>query len=150
PDALPPRALPLPLHGARAALDGLSAALPGSLARRALMGAGMGLTAIALIYSPWGRRSGAHMNPAVTLTVFPLGQGAGWDALFYVLAQVIGGVAGVLLAGLWLGAAFTAPPVRCILTAPGRSGPAVALLAEIGISGLLMSAVLAVSNSRRA
>src|SRR2546430_8485156 len=33
--------------------------------RRALMGLAMGLTAIALIHSPWGKRSGAHLNPAV-------------------------------------------------------------------------------------
>ena len=30
------------------------------LLRRVLMGLAMGLTAIGLIYSPWGRRSGAH------------------------------------------------------------------------------------------
>lgn len=154
PPALAPRALPLPLrgvHGALAALGVAGMAPPGQpLARRALMGAGMGLTAIALIYSPWGRRSGGHMNPAVTLTFFRLGKVAGWDALFYVLAQAIGGVAGVLLAGRWLGAAFTAPPVRYILTAPGGGGAAVAFLAELGISCLLMGTVLTVSNSRHA
>ena len=32
-----------------------------------LMGLAMGLTAMALIYSPWGRRSGAHLNPAGTV-----------------------------------------------------------------------------------
>ena len=37
----------------------------------------MGLTAIALIYSPWGQRSGAHFNPAVTLTFFRLRRVAG-------------------------------------------------------------------------
>jgi len=147
---LAPRPLPAPLAGARGALGALGGALPGPLGRRTLMGAGMGLTAIALIYSPWGRRSGGHMNPAVTLTFFRLGKVAGWDALFYVLAQVAGGVAGVLLAGLWLGAAFSAPPVRCIVTAPGRGGPAVAFWAELGISCLLMGTVLAVSNSRHA
>jgi aquaporin Z len=36
--------------------------------RRLLIGIAMGLTAIAIIYSPWGKRSGAHLNPAVTLT----------------------------------------------------------------------------------
>ena len=40
-----------------------------------LMGLAMGATAVAIIYSPWGQRSGAHMNPAVTLTFFRLGQG---------------------------------------------------------------------------
>jgi len=36
--------------------------------RRALIGLAMGITAVCLIYSPWGQQSGAHMNPAVTLT----------------------------------------------------------------------------------
>src|SRR3954470_5979635 len=33
-----------------------------------LFGVVMGLTAIGIIYSPWGRRSGAHMNPSLTLS----------------------------------------------------------------------------------
>ena len=31
-----------------------------------LMGIAIGLTAISIIYSPWGKRSGAHINPART------------------------------------------------------------------------------------
>jgi len=41
----------------------------------------MGLTAIGLIYSPWGQQSGAHMNPSLTLTYFRLGKIARGDAL---------------------------------------------------------------------
>jgi aquaporin Z len=37
-----------------------------SLARRALMGLAMGATAIAIVTSPWGKRSGGHFNPAIT------------------------------------------------------------------------------------
>ena len=48
------------------------------------MGLAMGLTAIGIIYSPWGKQSGAHLNPAVTLTFFRLGKVAPWDAVFYV------------------------------------------------------------------
>jgi aquaporin Z len=55
----------------------------GHLARRALMGLAMGTTAVALIYSPWGQRSGAHLNPAVTLTFLRLGKVRGWDAAFW-------------------------------------------------------------------
>ena len=40
--------------------------------RRVLMGIAMGLTAIGIIYSPWGKRSGAHINPAITLTFLRL------------------------------------------------------------------------------
>jgi len=52
----------------------LHAAIPDAFLRRLLTGTAMGLTAIALIYSPWGRRSGAHMNPAVTLSFLRLGK----------------------------------------------------------------------------
>ena len=48
------------------------------LLRRALGGLAMGLTAIALIYSPWGRQSGAHFNPAVTMTFYRLKRTAAW------------------------------------------------------------------------
>src|SRR5262245_4661220 len=45
-----------------------------AIVHRIPMGIAMGLTAIALIYSPLGQRSGAHMNPSVTLTYFRLGK----------------------------------------------------------------------------
>ena len=50
------------------------AALPDAFLRQALMGLAMGATAAGLVYSPWGRRSGAHMNPAVTLAFLALGK----------------------------------------------------------------------------
>ena len=75
-------------------------ALPGAFTRRVLMGLAMGLTAASLTYSPWGRRSGAHFNPAVTLTFFRLGKIARRDAAFYVGSQFVGGVAGIVAAGL--------------------------------------------------
>jgi aquaporin Z len=45
-----------------------------SFVRRVLIGIAMGLTAAALIYSPWGKQSGAHLNPSTTLTFFRLGK----------------------------------------------------------------------------
>jgi aquaporin Z len=48
--------------------------------RRMFIGLTMGLTAIGLIYSPLGQRSGAHMNPAVTLTFLRFAKVKPWDA----------------------------------------------------------------------
>jgi aquaporin Z len=127
----------------------LHASVPGALARRFLIGAAMGLTAILLIYSPWGRRSGAHMNPAVTLSFLRLGKIAPRDALFYIIAQFIGGALGVLCVAAVLGPAFTAPPVSYIATVPGMVGTATAFAAEFLIAGLLMWVVLNVSSSPR-
>lgn len=70
----------------------LYALVPEPLLRRILIGICMGLTAIGIIYSPWGKQSGAHLNPAVTLTFFRLGKIEGIDACFYVIAQSLGGL----------------------------------------------------------
>ena len=115
--------------------------------RRALIGIAMGLTAIGLIYSPWGSRSGAHLNPSVTLTFFRLGKVRPWDAFFYVLAQFGGGLAGVLLSAWLLGNPLAHDSVRYAATVPGQGGPAVAFVAEGAISFGLMSVVLIVSNA---
>jgi aquaporin Z len=124
-------------------------ALSDPLLQRALMGLIMGLTAIAIIYSPWGQQSGAHLNPAVTLTFWRLGKVRTWDAVFYVLAQFAGGAAGVLLVLALLGAAFADPPVSYVATVPGPAGELTALLAEATIAFGLMTAVLWTSNSAR-
>src|SRR5215510_14722890 len=67
---------------------------PSEFVRRVLTGLAMGLTLIGLVYSPWGKQSGAHMNPAFTLTFLRLGRVAPWDALFYVIAHFTGAIAG--------------------------------------------------------
>ena len=124
-------------------------AIADPLARRILVGLAMGLTAVGLIYSPWGRRSGAHLNPSVTLSFFRLGKVRGRDAAFYVLFQFAGGVAGVLVATAVVGAAIAHPSVNYVVTAPGPRGPAVAFAAELVISFVLMTTVLAMSNHPR-
>jgi aquaporin Z len=119
--------------------------LPDAITRRGAMGVAMGLTAAALIYSPWGRRSGAHNNPAVTVAFFRLGKISGRDAAAYVTAQFIGGVAGIALAAMLLHPWIAHPAVNYVATVPGSSGVAIAFAAEGVISFLMMLAVLTVS-----
>ena len=76
--------------------------LPNDTVRRMLMGLAMGATIMAIVLSPWGKQSGAHFNPAVTLTFTRLGKVTLWDALFYCIAQLSGAVAGVALSSLLL------------------------------------------------
>ena len=64
---------------------------------RALTGVLLGALLIAMIYSPWGRRSGSHMNPAITLAYLRLGKIGRSDGVFYIVSQLVGGLAAVLL-----------------------------------------------------
>jgi aquaporin Z len=117
--------------------------------RRVLAGIAMGLTAIGLIYSPWGKRSGAHMNPAVTLAFLRLRKIQPRDALFYVAAQFAGGLVGVFLVVGLLGDAFAGTPVSYAVTMPGPRGVALAFIAELFISFLLLLVILEVAAHPR-
>ena len=114
--------------------------------RQLLGGLSMGLTAISIIYSPWGKQSGAHINPSVTLTFFRLGKIKFWDALFYITAQFAGAALGVMLVALFLRSEISHPSVRYVVTTPGMRGPWVALAAEFLIAMGMMTAVLYFSN----
>jgi aquaporin Z len=115
--------------------------------RRILIGVAMGLTAIGLIYSPWGKQSGAHLNPSVTITFYRLGKLTRADALFYVLAQFLGADVGVLVSTFFLGHWISHPAVNYAVTVPGFGGARVAFMAEFAISFVLMTVILFVSNS---
>ena len=117
--------------------------------RRALMGLSMGLTAVAIIESPWGRRSGAHFNPAISLTFYRLGKIGPTDTFFYVFAHFFGAPAGVALAALLLGLRIALPQVNYAVTVPGIGGPPAAFAAETFMAALLMAVVLVTSNSKR-
>ncbi len=123
--------------------------IPDPFLRRILIGMAMGLTAIGIIYSPLGQRSGAHFNPSVTLTFFRLGKVEPWDAVFYTVAQFIGGLLGVVLSALVFGELVAHPSVQYAVTVPGMNGVGVAFVAEVLISFIQMSMVLRVSNTRR-
>lgn len=121
--------------------------IPSEFARRMLTGIAMGGTAIALVFSPLGKRSGAHFNPAVTLTFWRLGKVKNWDTVFYIMAQFIGGIAGVFAITLFVHDAVSHPKVNYAATLPGMQGVIVAFIAEFVIAFVLMSVVLQVSNT---
>ncbi len=117
--------------------------------RRGLMGTAMGLTAIGIIYSPWGKQSGAHINPAITMAFLRLGKIEPWDAVFYMVGQFIGGLLGVLLIAILLGSTLAHPSVNYVATIPGTDGTGIAFLAESVISFILMSVVLIAINTQK-
>lgn len=116
---------------------------------RAAMGAAMGLTLVAIVYSPLGGRSGAHMNPAVTLAFLRLGKVARVDAAGYIAAQFAGGITGIVIATYLLRRLPAHPSVNFVATVPGEHGMAVAFVAELAISFGMMLTVLTVSNAGR-
>jgi aquaporin Z len=123
--------------------------LPDPFVRRVLMGVAMGSTAVVLNYSPWGKQSGAHYNPAVTLAFTRLGKVARLDALAYVAAQFGGAVLGVMAARGLVRAMLADEQVHFAVTRPGPRGVAIAFLAEATISFLLMTVVLVATNHAR-
>ena len=122
-------------------------ALPNPLLRRFLMGLAMGGTAIGIIYSPWGKRSGAHINPSTTLTFFRLGKIKKGDALFYIACQFSGGLLGAVGAAIVLSRWASHPAVNYVVTVPGHAGVFAAFIAEIVIAFILMMVILQVSNT---
>jgi aquaporin Z len=111
-----------------------------------MMGVAMGLTAVLIIHSPMGKRSGAHFNPSITLTYLRLRKIDLWDALLYIAGQFAGGIAGVGVAAMVLRQRLALPPVQYAITVPGRYGAAAAFAAEFFMAALLMGVVLWTSN----
>src|SRR5215472_3772618 len=121
--------------------------IPNEVIRRMLTGIAMGSTAVALVFSPLGKRSGAHFNPAVTLTFWRLGKVKKWDAVFYIIAQFIGGTVGVFMVASFVREELSHPAVHYAATLPGMYGMIVAFAAEFAIAFVLMSVVLRVSST---
>ncbi|GGG38196.1 MIP/aquaporin family protein [Hymenobacter glacieicola] len=115
--------------------------------RHWLMGVGMGLVVVLLVYSPWGKRSGAHINPAVTLGFWQLGKLRTPDAIWYVLFQVAGALGAGQLLKVTLGPFYAHPSVNFTVTEPGPQGELVAFAAEFIISFILMVVLLAALHS---
>ena len=134
------------LYGTRSPIHGLPLL---QSTKSAFMGIVVAIATLLIIRSPFGRRTGAHFNPALTLTYFCLGRVHPWDAVGYITAQFAGGVAGVFVAHQIFCTNLAAFPVRYVITIPGPFGVTAALVAEFIMSYSLMYVVLFASNHRR-
>jgi len=123
--------------------------LPSALLRRFLVGLSMGLTAFYIFTSPFGRKSGAYINPAITLVRYRLGDIDKTDGIFYIFFQFLGGALGMWLVVLLFPHWMKSPNVNYIVTVPGKSGTTVAFLLEFLLSFLLIIIVLAMEKKER-
>jgi len=114
-----------------------------------LMGTLVALATFLIIRSPYGRRTGAHLNPAITVAYLWLGRIHRWDAVNYLGAQFAGALVGVFAAYHMLGHHLSAPPVLYVVTLPGDYGRVVAFVAEFLLAGVVMGVVLFTTNHRR-
>jgi aquaporin Z len=112
-----------------------------------LMGIAMGSTALFIFYSPLTAPSGSQINPAVTFVFLRMGKMCKYDALFFVVFQIIGGTVAVFLMQSLMGAMLTEPPVNSAVTIPGKTGVWPALITEFIIAFITMTMVLFTSGS---
>lgn len=61
--------------------------------RRAGVGLVMALALVSVTYNRWGQRSGAHINPAVTVGFWQLGSMGAVDAFWHIVWQFGGALA---------------------------------------------------------
>ncbi len=112
--------------------------LPGHSARLLLTGLLFAGTGSLVAVSPLGRRSGAHLNPCVTLAFWRRGHTRPHDLAGYVVAQLAGALGGTALVSWWWGA--TARAVDLGVTQPG---PRVSALGAAGIEALMTATLVA-------
>ena len=96
--------------------------------------------------SPIGRRSGAHLNPAVTLGFWCHRKVHPHDLAGYVVAQLVGALVGTaVVLGLW---GARARSVTVGVTSPGHGLDGVeAMLVEAGMTAALVLVVLVFTSS---
>jgi aquaporin Z len=122
-------------------------AIPDSNLRRLLTGVIFAGAATAIVYSPLGRRSGGHLNPAVTLAFLRLGKISPRSAAIYIAVQIAGALTGAaLVLAIWRGWATS---VSVGATVPKDGGVASAVAAEVAVTFLLVSLILNFVDRRR-
>jgi aquaporin Z len=118
-------------HSARLLITGLLFAGTGSL----------------VAVSPLGRRSGAHLNPSITLAFWRRGHMHAHDLVGYIVSQVAGAFVGTALVRWWWGTKARA--VDLGVTQPGHGIGAGAVGIEAIMTFLLVAGILGMVSSPR-
>jgi aquaporin Z len=112
------------------------------------IGGVFGALAAAVATSPLGKRSGAHLNPAVTLGFFLRGHVHRHDLLGYMIAQVLGALAAAAIFTTAFGGWAT--EVHNAVTQPAAHISAAAAIGiEAGITGCLLFVIFNLLSSAR-
>jgi MIP family channel proteins len=118
----------------------------------AVIGVISGTAVTALMLTGPGRRSGGHLNPAVTVALWLMDVFPGRSVTPYVLAQLAGSVTGTALGRLVWGPAVSVPQVAYVAIRPSPDwAPASVFLAETGcVMALMLVAGLVMTRPRHA
>jgi glycerol uptake facilitator-like aquaporin len=128
----------------------LARAVPSEEGRLAVDAVVSGTTVGLLIVSPFGRRSGGHMNPAVSLAFWLMGALPGRDAVAYAAAQLAGSVSGVAAGRLLWGEQTADPAVGFAAIRASEGIPwTVVFISETAATALMLAAVTFVSARPR-
>lgn len=128
----------------------LAHAIPSAEGRLAVDAVVSGVTVGLLIVSPFGRRSGGHMNPAVSLAFWLMGALPGRDAAAYAAAQLAGSVTGVAVGRLVWGEHTADPAVGfAVIRASAHIPPAAVFVSEAAATALMLAAVTFVAARPR-
>jgi aquaporin Z len=121
--------------------------VPNAGARRLITGFLFGTTGALIALSPVGKLSGAHINPVVTLGFGLMGRMKPRVGVGYVLAQLVGGILGVLPLLAW---GAMGRSVAFGATLPGEGMAAVkVLLGEVVTTFLLVTGLCIFLSFRR-
>ncbi|MET8954411.1 aquaporin [Streptomyces sp. NPDC004533] len=128
----------------------LARAIPSQEGRLVTDAVVSGSTVGLLIVSPFGRRSGGHMNPAVSLAFWLMGALSGRDAAAYAAAQLAGSVSGVAVGRLVWGEQAAHPGVGFATIRASEHIPWEAVFAsEAATTALMLAAVTFVAARSR-
>ena len=116
--------------------------------RRSILGITMG--AYLSVATLLCKRSGAHMNPSVTLAFLGMSKINTGPAIFYIIAQLAGASTGALLLSVFAGKLFSHPLINYAITEPKLPyGMIGAFTAECIISFIMMFVILVMASSKK-